>query len=91
MLTSGYAIVNVDEPWMAAGGPLDQFWAAPASRRRALAPLLPVEGCGFRELTDDRQLFEYRCGPWLTESPLLDSLLQVLAGGVFWKMGGPAA
>ena len=47
------------------------------SERAALQPLQAVEGCGYRELADDRQMLEHRAGPWLEDSPLLGTLLQV--------------
>ncbi|KAL4448179.1 hypothetical protein ABPG75_005398 [Micractinium tetrahymenae] len=79
LLTRGYAVIS-GHKWVEENGALQAFWAAPAEDKRATAPLQPVEGCGYRELTGDRELMEYRAGPWLCDAPVLPPLLQASEG-----------
>jgi hypothetical protein len=75
LITRGYAVISGPK-WFEDERSLRDFWASPISDRTALQPLQGVEG--YRELADGRQMLEHRAGPWLEESPLLGTLLQVL-------------
>lgn len=80
LLAAGHAVINLPgqqpEP-AAASRALTDFWDRCGQDKQGLRPAQLRDGVGYMELTDERELLDYRVGPWLRDEPPLPELAAV--------------